>query len=224
MEPPESQECPFCFSEIPTEAKKCRHCGEWITIPATETKGLELSSANGNALKNDDHQVNEKNKSKYKTKPFILKTLAIISFLIGIQELVGLEIHKYSTISAQVDGIAHSVSHQVLESLWNDDNPYFRQIQIGCFLFFVVIGITLWVRSNRVFKAGEPNKNETKYIKATDNDLFFLKFIITTITAFFISTLSLSLLKFTVWVTAPIGLVIGIIVSNIILKKKKSIT
>jgi len=27
----ETAACPFCESEIPTSAKKCRHCGEWVS-------------------------------------------------------------------------------------------------------------------------------------------------------------------------------------------------
>ncbi len=33
------QKCPYCLSEIPAEAKKCRHCGEWVNnrIPSDST-------------------------------------------------------------------------------------------------------------------------------------------------------------------------------------------
>lgn len=27
--------CPYCKGEIPEEAKKCKHCGEWIVLPTT---------------------------------------------------------------------------------------------------------------------------------------------------------------------------------------------
>ncbi len=25
--------CPYCVAEIPDEAQKCRHCGEWVVPP-----------------------------------------------------------------------------------------------------------------------------------------------------------------------------------------------
>ncbi len=25
--------CPYCVAEIPNEAQKCRHCGEWVVPP-----------------------------------------------------------------------------------------------------------------------------------------------------------------------------------------------
>lgn len=28
------KKCPYCGGEIPEEAQKCKHCGEWITPPA----------------------------------------------------------------------------------------------------------------------------------------------------------------------------------------------
>jgi hypothetical protein len=29
------QRCPFCLADIPSEARKCRHCGEWVEGPTT---------------------------------------------------------------------------------------------------------------------------------------------------------------------------------------------
>ena len=29
-------ECPFCTGKVPDHAKKCMHCGEWISQPATQ--------------------------------------------------------------------------------------------------------------------------------------------------------------------------------------------
>lgn len=26
--------CPYCTAEIPTKARKCKHCGEWVERPA----------------------------------------------------------------------------------------------------------------------------------------------------------------------------------------------
>ncbi len=26
-----TKECPFCLSQVPAEAKKCKHCAEWLT-------------------------------------------------------------------------------------------------------------------------------------------------------------------------------------------------
>ena len=28
------KKCPFCLGEIPDEAQKCMHCGEWVNRPA----------------------------------------------------------------------------------------------------------------------------------------------------------------------------------------------
>jgi hypothetical protein len=25
--------CPYCLAEIPDEARKCKHCGEWVVAP-----------------------------------------------------------------------------------------------------------------------------------------------------------------------------------------------
>ena len=30
----EMKECQFCTGEVPANARKCKHCGEWLTAPA----------------------------------------------------------------------------------------------------------------------------------------------------------------------------------------------
>jgi predicted Zn finger-like uncharacterized protein len=40
--PPEFRECPFCCESIPREAKKCKHCGEWLDTKKHPGKDASL--------------------------------------------------------------------------------------------------------------------------------------------------------------------------------------
>lgn len=41
--------CPFCAEQIQPGAKKCRHCGEWLTEPSKVTKGGAMGSGSADA-------------------------------------------------------------------------------------------------------------------------------------------------------------------------------
>lgn len=34
------KQCPYCLGEIPAEASKCQHCGEWVEAPPPQEPGL----------------------------------------------------------------------------------------------------------------------------------------------------------------------------------------
>ena len=37
--------CPFCKSEIPADALKCKHCGEWVSAPPRQRSDDVLARA-----------------------------------------------------------------------------------------------------------------------------------------------------------------------------------
>lgn len=41
-------ECPFCIGEIPSHAKKCKHCGEWLTNDRGAFSGESVNPAGFN--------------------------------------------------------------------------------------------------------------------------------------------------------------------------------
>lgn len=45
--------CPFCFGEIHTEARKCKHCGEWVKggpqVPSSRSGGSSSDDGLGRA-------------------------------------------------------------------------------------------------------------------------------------------------------------------------------
>lgn len=41
----EMRECPFCLTEVPKAAKKCRHCGEWLDGKPEEVAGPAVAAS-----------------------------------------------------------------------------------------------------------------------------------------------------------------------------------
>lgn len=38
------KKCPYCLAEVPVEAKKCKHCGEWIENPEPQNTSVQDSN------------------------------------------------------------------------------------------------------------------------------------------------------------------------------------
>lgn len=53
------KKCPFCLAEIPDEAKKCQHCGEWI-----EEKNTVIDNENKEENKDDTNKLSYKYKAR----------------------------------------------------------------------------------------------------------------------------------------------------------------
>lgn len=54
--------CPYCYGDIPNNAKKCRHCGEWVN---KESSGLDLAKTK---LKEGLDFLNKKKKERAKKR------------------------------------------------------------------------------------------------------------------------------------------------------------
>jgi hypothetical protein len=46
---PDTILCPFCFDEIEPQAKKCRHCGEWLEEASKRPGGTVASKGSADA-------------------------------------------------------------------------------------------------------------------------------------------------------------------------------
>lgn len=57
--------CPFCLSPIPTEAKKCRHCGEWVIDKPNKDIFSSFSNLFSKSKELVKKQIDERKKKRY---------------------------------------------------------------------------------------------------------------------------------------------------------------
>jgi uncharacterized membrane protein YvbJ len=64
--------CPFCTAEVPDEARKCKHCGEWIEQPG--------------ALANDEASLPSKQDIQVTVRPskfHIVWAIIVLALILG---------------------------------------------------------------------------------------------------------------------------------------------
>jgi len=77
--------CPFCAEEIQADARKCKHCGEWLNVP----------SSNSNIFSPSPSSVDARSVSKgikdAEYSKFVMGILGIVDLFIAV--FVGLFTH-----------------------------------------------------------------------------------------------------------------------------------
>jgi len=70
--------CPYCAEQIQTDAKKCKHCGEWLSEPSKTTKGGSMGRGSADA------RAVAKGIKQHKLQEGIYKFLVFIALVIGL--------------------------------------------------------------------------------------------------------------------------------------------
>lgn len=154
-----TQTCPFCLSAIPAEARKCKHCGEWVTTQgqataspnSLEVSQIETTSDSQSVMAAANFSTSKSSNRAHGGSAFSWKwlTASLVSAAIALEELIGWEIKRANAFS----GISNA---ELAERFWEGDHPYWRLIQVSTFLVFTAIAYILF----RKAKGNKKQANE----------------------------------------------------------------
>jgi len=80
------KKCPYCTSDIPDEALKCKYCGEWVTRNANASEARRRSQKGFFESDNLGTTLNEGIKlyAKYKIIAFVIGLILFLIMLFGV--------------------------------------------------------------------------------------------------------------------------------------------
>lgn len=91
--------CPYCAEEVQSEAKKCKHCGEWLTKSAALPNRLQIAN------------TAKREKNKAEAGGCLYTIVTVVSFLVAV--LFG--VHSDSFVAGLIaGGIAFAIGVAVV--------------------------------------------------------------------------------------------------------------